>query len=590
MRLLRTALAPSVLVASWVLAACGSSDVGTTTPTSPVVPVPPVTPSTPTTVTLAPGASATVATGGSVSLVGGLSGGEYVLVVADTAVNGSSTASSYQVTAAGVSGAGAVSAPSTSVMSLPQGGGSLSAPRLDFSFSANLNARAAPTLTPRVAAARRAWSTVSAGSGATFSRSSTPPQVGDLLALNVSSNACDTVTSRTARVVAIGTQSIVVADTLNPGGGFTAADYQRFSTRFDTLVYPLDVTNFGAPAVLGSSGKIVLFFTSAVNALTPKGSTSYVGGFFFSRDLFPLLATPGDRQQVCAGSNESNLFYLLTPDPAGTVNGNIRRTGFVDSVTTSVLAHEFQHLINASRRIFVNRATSPFETVWLNEGLSHVAEELLFYREGASTPLQNLDVPAIRASVQLRNAFNADQASNAGRYREYLLAPSTSSPIRNDDSLSTRGATWNFLRYAADRKNRGGGTDASVWQALVNSTTSGVANLRQVFGSNLGTMLSDWSVSQYADDIVPGARADFTQPSWNWHNIYSVLGGSASAPPTYPLKVTGLTTAGASGSVIPGGSGFYRFSVAANTTAVLGMTADSGGAVSPLQGVIVRLR
>ena len=590
MRLLRTVLAPSVLVASWVLAACGSSDVGTTPPTSPVVPVTPVTPNTPTPVTLAAGASATLAAGGSVSLLGGSSGGEYVLVVADTAVNGSSNATGYQVAAAGVSGAGAVSAPATSVLPLPSDGGSPGAPRLDFSFSANLNERATPTLMPRVEAARRAWTNASAGSGATFSRLSAPPQVGDLLALNVSSKACDSVSSRTARVVAIGTQSIVVADTLNPAGGFTAADYQRFSTRFDTLVYPLDVANFGAPAVFGSSGKIVLFFTSAVNALTPKGSTSYVGGFFFSRDLFPLLATPGDRQQVCAGSNESNLFYLLTPDPTGAVNGNIRRTGFVDSITTSVLAHEFQHLINASRRIFVNRAISPFEAVWLNEGLSHVAEELLFYREGASTPLQNLDVPAIRASVQLKNAFNADQASNAGRYREYLLAPSTSSPIRNDDSLSTRGATWDFLRYAADRKNRGGGSDASVWQALVNSTTSGVANLRQVFGSNLGTMLSDWSVSQYADDIVPGISVDFTQPSWNWHNIYPALGGSASAPSTYPLKVTGLTTAGASGSVVPGGSGFYRFSVAANTTAVLGITAESGGSASPLQGVIVRLR
>ena len=587
MRLIRTALAPSVLVASWVLAACGSSDVGTTTPTSPVVPVAPVTPSTPATVTLAPGASATVATGGSVSLGGGSAGGEYALVVADTAVNGSSTAISYQVVAAGVSGAGAVSAPSTSILPPPQDGGSISAPQLDFSFSANLNARAMPTLTPRMPAARRAWSSASASGGATFSRSSAPPQVGDLLALNVSSKACDSVTSRTARVVAIGTQSIVVADTLNPGGGFTTADYQRFSTRFDTLVYPLDVTNFGAPAVLGSSGKIVLFFTSAVNALTPKGSTSYVGGFFFGRDLFPVLATPD--LGSCAGSNESNLFYLLTPDPTGTVNGNIRRTGFVDSVTTSVLAHEFQHLINASRRLFVNKANG-FETVWLNEGLSHIAEELLFYHEGASTPLQNLDVTAIRASVQLKNAFNADQGSNAGRYREYLLAPSTSSPIRNDDSLSTRGATWDFLRYAADRKNRGGGTDASVWQALVNSSTNGIANLRQVFGSNLGAMLSDWSVSQYADDIVPGVSVDFTQPSWNWHTIYPALGGSASTPSTYPLKVTGLTTAGASGSVIPGGSGFYRFSVAANATAVLGITAGSGGAASPLQGVIVRLR
>ena len=588
MRSLRSAIVPGILLAGWGLGACGSSDAGTTAPpVTPVVPVTPVQPTTPSTVNLAPGASTTVAAGGSISLLGGATGGEYVLIVADTAVNGS-VASNFQVTAAGVAAAGAVSGPSTSVSQLAQGAAPASAPRLDFSFAASLNARATPALAPRVAAARLAFSKSASGGGATFSRSTAPIQVGDLLPLNVSSRACDSITSRTARVVAIGTQSIVVADTLNPAGGFTSADYQRFATRFDTLVYPLDVANFGAPAVFGTSGKILLFFTSAVNALTPKGSTSYVGGFFFSRDLFPVLATPD--LGACAGSNEGNLFYLLTPDPTGTVNGNIRRTGFVDSVTTSVLAHEFQHLINASRRIYVNKATVPFEVVWLNEGLSHIAEELLFYHEGASSPLLNLDVTAIKASPQLRNAFNADQGSNAGRYREYLLAPSTSSPIRNDDSLSTRGATWDFLRYAADRKNRGGGSDASVWQALVNSSTSGVANLRQVFGSNLGTMLSDWSVSHYTDDIVPGVSADFTQPSWNWHNIYPALGGSPSAPSTYPLKVTGLTATGATGTVIPGASSFYRFSVSANASASLGITAGSGGSAIPVQGVIVRLR
>ena len=590
MRVIRSALAPCVLVAGCVLLACGSSDTGTT-PTKPVVPVVPVTPTDPATVTLAPGASAAVAAGATVSLAGGSAGGEYVFVVTDTLPNvppkGPAPAISYQVTAVGIAGAGAVSGPSTSLLPAT-GEGSPGAPRLDYSFAAQLNARAAPALAARIPAARRAWTDAAAGMGATFSRSVAAPQVGDLLTLNVSSSPCDSVSTRAARIVAIGAQSIVVADTLDPVCGFTTADYQRFATRFDTLVYPLDVANFGAPAVFGSTGKILLFFTTAVNALTPKGSTSFVGGFFFGRDLFPpLVAT--QELQACAGSNESNLFYLLTPDPAGTVNGNIRRTGFVDSVTTSVLAHEFQHLINASRRLFVNKASS-FEVVWLNEGLSHIAEELLFYHEGASAPLQNLDLAAIRASVQLKNAFNADQGSNAGRYREYLLAPSTSSPIRNDDSLSTRGATWDFLRYAADRKNRMGGSDASVWQALVNSTTSGIANLRQVFGPNLGMMLSDWSVSNYTDDIVPGVSADFSQPSWNWHSIYPALGGSAATPSTYPLKVTGLTTTGASGTVIPGGSSFYRFSVAANATASVGITAGSGSVASPVQGVIVRLR
>ena len=568
--------APLVVAVAYLALGCGSSDAGSAVITPPVT--------DPTALVLPVGGSTTLEVGGKASLAGGAAGGEFVLVVADTAASGSAPSTAFQVTAGGITSAGTVSPPSTSRTPLPSVAAS-DGPALDFTYAARVNERARAQLTSRVAGARNAWSAKAAWTGGVAtSRSTVAPQIGDLLTLNVSSRACDSVVSRGARIAAIGSQSIVVADTLNPSGGFTAADYQRFAARFDTLVYPIDVGNFGVPAVFGTEGKIILFFTSAVNALTPKGSTSYVGGFFFDRDLFPVLNTPDF--QGCAGSNATNLFYLLTPDPTGTVNGNIRRTGFVDSVTTSVLAHEFQHLINASRRIYVNKSAQPFEVVWLNEGLSHIAEELLFYHEGASGPQQNLDLPTVRASVRLKDAFNADQSSNASRYREYLIAPSTNSPIRNDDSLATRGATWDFLRYAADRKTRGGGTDASVWFALVNSQTSGAANLRQVFGANLGAMLRDWSVSHYTDDIVGGLSADFAQPSWNWHSLYPALGTAG----VYPLSVTGLTTTGAGGSVIPGGASYFRFSVAANATGSVALTSSSGAAAAPLQGVVVRIR
>jgi hypothetical protein len=529
---------------------------------------------------LATGGSQLVPTGTTVSVPGGTKGGEFVLVVTDTAVDGTSAATSYQIAGTGLSAGGTVSSPSTSRSPL---GIATRGSALDFGFASRMNVGAQRALAPRVAAARQSWAPRTAASrGISRALSSAAPQVGDVITLNVSDTPCDSIQLRGSRIVAIGAQAIVVADTMNPTGGFTQSDYQRFAARFDTLVYPVDVSNFGAPAPFGPEGKILLLFTSAVNALTMAKSESYVGGFFFSRDLYPDATTMGG----CAGSNMRNMFYLLAPDPTGTVNGNIRRTGFVDSVTTSVLAHEFQHLINASRRLYVNQGAKPFEEIWLNEGLSHVAEELLFYHEGESLPKNNLGATSIRASAKLVSAFNADEASNAGRYQDYLTEPAKSSPIRNDDSLSTRGATWDFLRYLADRKTAGGGTDASVWQSLVNSKTSGIANLRQVFGTNIGSMLRDWSVSQYADDVVAGVSTDFLQPSWNWHSLYPALSGSAP----YPLKIIQLSSAPASGSVIPGGAAFYRFSVAGNATATVTLTNSSGTTASPLQGVVVRLR
>ena len=533
---------------------------------------------------LAVGSSELVPTGTAISLIGGATGGEFVLVVADTAVDGSSVATSYQVASTGISGGGTVSAPATSRSPL---GGTSAASRLtlDFGRAARMNAGAQRTLAPRVWAARQAWAqSSSAPRGASRLLSTAAPQVGDVLTLNVSDNPCDSIQLRGARIVAIGAQAIAVADTLNPTGGFTQADYERFTARFDTLVYPLDVANFGTPAPFGPEGKILLLFTSAVNALTPANSGSYVGGFFFDRDLYPVVSSSNGGG--CRGSNMRNMFYLLAPDPTGTVNGNIRRTGFVDSVTTSVLAHEFQHLINASRRLYVNQGAEPFEDVWLNEGLSHIAEELLFYHEGATGPKNNLGLTALRASRTLINAFNEDQSSNAGRYQEYLTDPAKNSPIRDDDSLATRGATWDLLRYLADRKTAGGGTDASVWQALVNSKTTGIANLKQVFGTNLGALLRDWSVSHYTDDVVTSISSDFSQPSWNWHTLYPALAGNTS----YPLKINQLSSATASGTVIPGGAAFYRFSVPVNATGTVTLTKSSGTTTGPLQGVVVRLR
>ncbi len=533
---------------------------------------------------LAVGSNELLPTGSTVTVLGGTSGGEYLLVVADTAIDGSSASTTYQVVTTGVAAGGAVSAPSTS--RAPLGGTfAMRGPTPDFSVAVRINARARLTLGPRVVTARQLWAQRAPSSrGLSASMASAAPQVGDVLTLNVSDDACGAADFRGARIVAIGSQSIVVADTLNPSGGFTPADYSRFAARFDTLVYPIDVGNFGAPAAFGPEGKILLFFTTAVNALTPMNSESYVGGFFFDRDLYPVTSTA--TMQGCRGSNMRNMFYLLTPDPAGTVNGNIRRTGFVDSVTTSVLAHEFQHLINASRRLYVTPGADPNEKVWLNEGLSHIAEELLFYHEGQSAPQRNLSVTSLRASRTLVDAFNADQSSNASRYEDYLTNPSINSAIRNDDSLGTRGATWDFLRYLADRKTRDGGTDASVWQALVNSKTTGVPNLQQTFGSNLGAMLRDWSVSNYTDDVVTSVSADFSQPSWNWHTIFPALGSNSS----YPLKVTSLVAPATSGSVVPGGAAYYRFSVAANATGTVTLSRSSGVTTGPLQGVLVRIR
>jgi hypothetical protein len=564
-------------VAFMATVACGGTDA------TGVVPLPS------NSITLVAGASTLAANGQQVLLDGGSAGGEYLLVVTDTATAGKGT-SAFQLSATGIAAPGTVSAPATSripTADLQFQGARQRVPTLDISYGARLNERYRARFNAQLGGARSAMSAArNQGLSPNDRRTSTAPgavpQVGDIVTYNVSDDPCSNIVNHATRIMAVGTQAIIAVDTLNPSGGFTAADYQRFAATFDTLVYPLDVSNFGAPTDIDQDGHVVLLFPLAVNELTPRNSQSYVGGFFFSRDLFPKVATPA--LDACAGSNVAEMFYLLAPDPAGVVNGNVRTAGFVDSLTTPILGHEFQHLINASRRIFVNNAPD-LEVVWLNEGLSHIAEELLFYRQAGLAPRQNLTSATLRSSSTARTAFNNDQSSNAGRYREYLLAPAANSPIRDDDSLATRGATWDFLRYAADRKLRGGGQDATVFQALVNSTTTGVANLRGVFGADVGGWLRDWSVSHYTDDATPSVSADLLQPSWNWHDIYPALTGIG----TYPLQTSPLTTTGATGTVIPGASAYYRFAVPANGSATITVSGGTSAAGLPT-GTIVRIR
>jgi hypothetical protein len=556
------------VTAGLALAACGAQDSSGPSPTPDGL--------------LAPGQSAALSGTKTLTLEGGTAGTENVLVIVDTGITTASAKATYQLAATGTGEAGAVSAPATALIPLTEtaraAASNPGAPVLDVGYGMRLNARNRARFASGFRAARSAFRSGSAlPGGISRSVAAADPQIGDIFTVNVSTNACSPTQIRGARVVAIGTQSIVLSDTLNPAGGFTTADFQRHAARFDTLVYPLNVANFGAPADVDKNQKIVLLFTTAVNALTPPNSSSYVAGFFFDRDLFPVTNTP--EFQGCAGSNYSEMFYLLAPDPTGVVNGNPRRTGFVDSATTSVIAHEFQHLINASRRLYVTEGVEEFEVTWLNEGLSHIAEELLFYRESNLSPRQNIDTIRIRSSNAIRNAFNNDMSSNASRYRSFLEKPSDNSPFRDDDSLETRGATWNLLRYLADRK---GGTDAATWQALVNTARVGLSNLSAVFGSDIASKTRDWNVSHYTDDAVSGVPAEHLQASWHFHGIFKALSGSGAA---YPLDVRTLTGGAASGTLIGGAAAYYRFSIPANTTATLTLTAPG-----PIDARVVRIR
>jgi hypothetical protein len=435
-----------------------------------------------------------------------------------------------------------------------------SGPKPDLRFHDRLMARGR-ALRPLIGPARAARRLARPGAvgrirGPSYALSGTAPSVpavDSLVALNVSTDACTTADTRTFRVEAVGTKAIVLADTANPTGGFTRADYQRFAARFDTLVYPLDVGNFDAPTDIDNNGHVAILFTRAVNELTPANANAFVGGFFYARDLFPR--TQSSTFPVCATSNEGEMFYMMVPDPAGVVNGNQFGLGFVDTLTTSILAHEFQHLINAGRRMYVNTAATDFEETWLDEGLSHEAEELLFFRESGYAPRMRLMSQSILDSRAHFDPFVSDEAGNFANFFYFLLDPAHHSPIDANDGIETRGATWAFLRWAMDTSFP---SDAGAWQRFANSTTTGLGTLSFGFQRDPMTLLKDFAVTN-----MTGWGG---HPSWNFGNMYVYVFDQYD----YPLTYRGLQ-AGApdSVSVMGGSAAYYKFYVSPGVQGLL---------------------
>jgi hypothetical protein len=348
--------------------------------------------------------------------------------------------------------------------------------------------------------------------------------IGQVLTINVNADSvCTSPINRQVRVVALSEHSAVLADVSNPPNGFTDSEYQQFADEFERISWPVVTNNFGMPSDVDRNGRILMLFTSAVNELTPRSADFIVGGFFYGRDLFPRKKNKD--ADGCGSSNVRELFYLLAPDPTGSINGNVRSKNYVQTSTFSTLSHEFEHLVNASRRLYVNDAED-FEETWLDEGLAHIAEELSFYAAAPGLgPRQNIALTSAFFSDPARlAALNRYQTPNFGRVTEYYKSPSANSPIQPDDDLATRGAAWQFLRYAADQR---GGGERDFWFNLANAKTRGIVNLAAQLGTDPLPVFQNWGVAIYTDDAVPAVPVAYTHPSWHFRQILTnpALGG-----------------------------------------------------------------
>jgi hypothetical protein len=346
--------------------------------------------------------------------------------------------------------------------------------------------------------------------------------VGETISLNAQAateKACEDPLLVTARVEAVSNRAVVVADVDNPAGGFSPAQYEEIAEVFDNLIAPVVEGTFGTPSDLDQNGRTIIFFTKEVNILDSEEEGAFTTGFFYARDLFPTVASPA--LEACETSNEAEILYMFVPDPTG-IHGDPFTVDEVMDFTLPNVGHELQHLINASERLFGGNGATAFEDTWLNEALSHMAEELLFYEAAGMGPGLDIGIEDLSLGAPL-DAINQYQLLNFLRLRLFFEDPSSRSPFAPEAFLASRGASWAFLRYVTDRLPS---DDTEFVRSLVSSPLTGMNNLASRLGGSAVAFdwLGDWSVSLYADNRVPGAPRRFQDVSWDNPSLFVAAG------------------------------------------------------------------
>jgi hypothetical protein len=330
-----------------------------------------------------------------------------------------------------------------------------------------------------------------------------------------------------AAVKAVGRNVQIALDVNAPVNGFSNADFTAIAAEFDDLIYRTDTLWFGSPTDINRDNRVTILYTPEVNKFTPKGSSSYIGGFFWGGDLF----TPADYQAAgltCPQTNAQEIFYLLAADPTGAFS-DPRSTGLVRQSTRGTIAHELQHMISQGIRQF-NQNADPFEVDWLAEGLSHFAEEVVGRASRGFGESQHLSFNDVRANTEDYAAFFQQ---NLARFAAYLAHPDTSSPIssRADSDLAPRGAAWAIVRYAADQFSPGNARQFT--RRLVAGPRKSVTNFAEKAGVPFDLIISGWLIANFADNLaISGLDQRYSYTSWNMRDaVAGAIGG------TYPLRI-----------------------------------------------------
>src|SRR3989442_137214 len=366
-----------------------------------------------------------------------------------------------------------------------------------------------------------------------------PPAQGDIGTFSVCSNLnCTSKTTVTATAKQVGVHIAIFVDNNAPPGGLSDADLLSLRDKFDTLLYVRDTLAFGRETDIDGNTVVIVLMTNAVNEVVSPlecSTTGFVAGYFYGADL------------IFGQGNNGEVFYSLVADPSGTLSC-AHSVAQVNSLVPVTFIHEFQHMISFGQH-YLKRAGAP-EVLWLNEGLSHFAEEM-----GGRRYLPDTATFCDFVNGDLHNAgqyFSAPQD-------HYLLA------TERIGTLAERSAMWLFVRYLVDQTAASTSlADAdAVTRQLDQTTFTGAANVEHVTGRPFTETVTHWALANYVSDL-PGFTAppELQYKLWSFRTAYPTLSAACPKPNNIPLNFP-LAPATGPGDVVNlsdtlrAGSGLY---------------------------------
>ncbi len=214
---------------------------------------------------------------------------------------------------------------------------------------------------------------------------------------------------------------------------------------FDAVIDAMHA-NFGHESDINGDGRFDILATPVVNQLGDSVD-SFTSGFFFAKDLYAV-----------EGSNQREIFYTAIPDPSGEYGFAVTEEFAFSNVLPTTLPHEFQHMINHNEKVFELNAET--EVQWLNEALSHLAEDIY-----------STDADGYMTQTGIENPARIDiyQAQTA----EVCFVC--------DTDLAARGGSYLFLRSLYEAAEQGEFSDAAsgreLLQRLVQTSRTGEDNV-----------------------------------------------------------------------------------------------------------------